>query len=62
MKRLALAAAVLVLAACTAKNEEPAVGDTSAPAMAPAPTDTAMRMDSTMRTDSAAMATDTAKP
>ena len=61
MKRLALAAAVLVLAACTAKNEEPAVGDTSAPAMAPAPADTAIRMDSAMKMDSAAMATDTTK-
>ena len=62
MKRLALAAAVLVLAACTAKNEEPAVGDTSAPAMAPAPADTAIRMDSAMKSDSAAMTTDTTKP
>lgn len=55
MKRLALAAAVLTLAACTAKNEEPAAGDTAAPAMAPAPADTGMmRMDTTMR-DSAMM-------
>ena len=59
MKRLALAAAVLVLAACSAKNEEPAVGDTSAPAMAPAPADTAIRLDSAVKTDSAL--TDTTK-
>lgn len=36
MKRLALVAAVLVLAACTAKKDDAAI-DTSAPAMAPAP-------------------------
>lgn len=36
MKRLALVAAVLVLAAC-AKKDDAAVADTSAPAMAPAP-------------------------
>ncbi|MDQ3674550.1 MAG: hypothetical protein M3365_09270 [Gemmatimonadota bacterium] len=36
MKRLALVAAVLVLAACTAKKDDSAI-DTSAPAMAPAP-------------------------
>lgn len=45
MKRLALVAAVLALAACTAKKDEAAV-DTSAPAMAPAPAamDTSMTM------------------
>lgn len=45
MKRLALVAAVLALAACTAKKDENAV-DTSAPAMAPAPAamDTSMNM------------------
>jgi uncharacterized lipoprotein YajG len=37
MKRLALVAAVLVLAACTAKKDDAAIIDTSAPAMAPAP-------------------------
>ena len=37
MKRLALVAAVLVLAACTAKKDDAATIDTSAPAMAPAP-------------------------
>jgi hypothetical protein len=36
MKRLALVAAVLVLAAC-AKKDDATVADTSAPAMAPAP-------------------------
>ena len=43
MKRLALVAAVLALAACTAKKDEAAV-DTSVPAMAPAPMDTSMNM------------------
>jgi uncharacterized lipoprotein YajG len=43
MKRLALVAAVLALAACTAKKDETAI-DTSAPAMAPAPMDTTMTM------------------
>ncbi len=37
MKRLALVAAVLALAACTAKKDDAATIDTSAPAMAPAP-------------------------
>ena len=46
MKRLALVAAVLVLAACTAKKDDAAAVDTSAPAMAPAPApmDTSMVM------------------
>jgi len=48
MKRLALVAVVLVLAACTAKKDDAATIDTSAPAMAPAP----MGMDSTMMRDS----------
>ena len=49
MKRLALVAAVLALAACTAKKDEAATADTSAPAMAPAPAamDTGMKMDTT---------------
>ena len=48
MKRLALVAAVLVLAACTAKKDEAATADTSAPAMAPAPAmDTGMKMTDT---------------
>jgi len=48
MKRLALVAAVLALAACT-KKDEAATADTSAPAMAPAPAamDTGMKMDTT---------------
>jgi hypothetical protein len=52
MKRLALVAAVLVLAACTSKKDEAATADTSAPAMAPAPAamDTGMRMDTTAST------------
>ena len=51
MKRLALVAAVLVLAACTAKKDDAAT-DTSAPAMAPAPavTDTALTDTSTATT------------
>lgn len=48
MKRLALVAAVLVLAACTAKKDDAMAVDTSAPAMAPAPAamDTGMMMAS----------------
>ncbi len=51
MKRLALVAAVLVLAACTAKKDDAATVDTSAPAMAPAPAmmDTGMMHDSLMK-------------
>ena len=61
MKRLALVAAVLVIAACSTKETPKA--DTAAPAMAPAPamTDTGMKMDSaaakidtTKKADSAA--------
>jgi hypothetical protein len=52
MKRLALVAAVLALAACTAKKDDAATIDTSAPAMAPAPAamDTGMKMDTTAST------------
>ena len=52
MKRLALVAAVLALAACTSKKDEAATTDTSAPAMAPAPAamDTGMKMDTTAST------------
>ena len=53
MKRLAFAASMLVLAACAKKEEVPAV-DSAAPAVAPAPVDTAMKMDSGMKMDSAA--------
>jgi hypothetical protein len=65
MKRLALVAAVLVIAACSTKETPKA--DTAAPAMAPAPamTDTGMKMDSaaakmdtaSKKADSAAAAT-----
>ena len=53
MKRLALVAAVLALAACTAKKDDTAV-DTSAPAMAPAPAamDTSMTMPAATSTPS----------
>ena len=54
MKRLALVAAVLVIAACSTK--ETAVVDTAAPSMAPAPA----MMDTGMRMDSAAAKMDTA--
>jgi hypothetical protein len=47
MKRLAIVAAVLLVAACTAREETPA--DTAAPALAPMP-DTGMRMDTLMDT------------
>jgi uncharacterized lipoprotein YajG len=51
MKRIALVAAVLVLAACSKKND--AAVDTAAMAPAPAAMDTAMKtMDSTMLKDS----------
>ena len=54
MKRLALVAAVLVIAACSTKETPKA--DTAAPAMAPAPA----MMDSGMKMDSAAAKMDTA--
>lgn len=51
MKRLAVVVAVLLIAACTAREEAPA--DTAAPAMAPAPMpmDTGMQMDTGMMGD-----------
>ncbi|HEX2601980.1 MAG TPA: hypothetical protein VHL32_07665 [Gemmatimonadaceae bacterium] len=54
MKRLALVAAVLALAACTSKKDEAATADTSAPAMAPAPAamDTTMNMPAASTTAS----------
>ena len=59
MKRLALVAAVLALAACNTKEETP-LDTAAAPAMAPAPaTDTTMKMDSTMKMDTS-MKKDTA--
>ncbi|MEO7454829.1 MAG: hypothetical protein ABIY52_01110 [Gemmatimonadaceae bacterium] len=60
MKRLALVAVVLV-AACSAKEEVKA--DTAAPAMAPAPAPAMMATDSAAKADSAmaAMKMDTTK-
>ncbi|HWJ14056.1 MAG TPA: hypothetical protein VNS10_09975 [Gemmatimonadaceae bacterium] len=62
MKRLALVAAVLAVAACS-KNEA-AKQDTTPPAMAPAPapaaTDTGMKMDTTHKMDTT-MKMDTTK-
>ena len=61
MKRLALVAAAVLVAACSTK-EAPKT-DTAAPAMAPAPaaTDTGMKMDSAaMKMDTAAAKMDTA--
>ncbi len=51
MKRLALVAAVLALAACAKKDEAPAVDTTAAMAPAPSAMDTGM-----MKMDSAGMA------
>ena len=51
MKRFALIAAAVVLAACAKKDEAP-IDTTAAPAMAPAPMDSAMTMDSAMKMDS----------
>ena len=45
MKRLALVAAVVVLAACTTEDNTPAV-DTATPAMAPAPATDTAQLDS----------------
>ena len=52
MKRLALVAAVLAVAACSTENKTE-VKDTTTPAMAPAPaaTDTAAKMDTSMKMD-----------
>lgn len=57
MKRIALAAAVMFVAACGGAKEEaaPAADSAAAPAMAPAPAaDSAMAADTTMKHDSAA--------
>jgi hypothetical protein len=54
MKRFALAAAVVFLAACGAKEEAAPAADTPAPAMAPAPAADSTPMDTTMQHDSAA--------
>jgi hypothetical protein len=53
MKRLAIVAAVLAIAACKTENKTQ-VTDTSAPAMNPAPADTGMggmKMDTGMKAD-----------
>ena len=53
MKRLALTAAVLFLAACGAKTEEAApAADSAAPAAMPAPDSAAPKADSAAATDS----------
>lgn len=51
MKRLAVVVVVLLIAACTARNEEPI--DTAGAMMAPAPMpmDTGMMMDTSMMGD-----------
>ena len=61
MKRLALVAAAVLVAACSTKETPKA--DTAAPAMAPAPAvaaDSGMKMDSTTKDTSAAAKMDTA--
>ncbi len=50
MKRLAIVAAVLFIAACRTENRTE-VTDTSAPAMTPAPADTGAKMDTTPKSD-----------
>ena len=56
MKRLALVAAVLVIAACTTKEgTTDTAKDTAALAPAPAMSDSARMMDSTMKHDSSMM-------
>ena len=68
MKRLALVAAVLALAACKTKEETPATDTAAPPAMAPAPAidsakkDTAMKMDSAMKMDTTKKDTTAKKP
>ena len=45
----ALVAAVFAIAACAKKEEAPAMDSAAAPAMAPAPADPAMKMDTGMK-------------
>jgi hypothetical protein len=70
MKRLAVVAAVLVIAGCKAKEENATTSDTTAaPAMAPAPAPTAdtgmkhdtgmMKMDTGMKSDTSMKKSDT---
>lgn len=54
MKRLALAAAVLSIVACSSQEEAPIMDSATAPAMAPAP---AAPMDSMPMTDTTMMDT-----
>ncbi len=58
MKRLALVAAVLVIAACTTKDEK--MSDTSAPAMTPMPMDSMAMKDSMMKDSMMMMKKDSA--
>ncbi|HEV8362267.1 MAG TPA: hypothetical protein VGQ52_02015 [Gemmatimonadaceae bacterium] len=52
MKRLALAAAVLFLAACGSSPKDAPAADSAAPAVAPAMDSTAPKADSAAATDS----------
>jgi hypothetical protein len=66
MKRLALVAAVLTLAACTTKDTKTETTDSAAmmapaPAATTTPADTSMKMDSTMKHDSTMKKDSTAK-
>jgi hypothetical protein len=60
MKRLAVVAALLMVVACQAKDEN-AADTAAAPAMAPAPADTGMMRSDTgmMKTDTGMMKSDT---
>lgn len=60
MKRLALVAAVMLVAAC-ASGEEASMTDTGA-AMTPPPADTGMMSDTTMMHDTGMMQSDTTTP
>ena len=64
MKRLALVATVLALAACATKEEAPVdTAPAAPPAMAPAPaTDSAAKADSMMKADSMRKDTTAKKP
>lgn len=63
MKRLALVAAVLALAACKTKEETPVDTTAAPPAMAPAPAvDSAAKDTAAMKMDSATKDTTAKKP
>ena len=53
MKRIVLVAAIFAVAACSSGENAPAT-DTTTPALAPAPTDSAAVIDTTVKTDSTA--------